>query len=157
VLSSAVVGLADRGVHVHPGVAATERVRAAADALLHELAEPGAVEEDDRSWEQQLGARVRAARERAGLTQAALAEAAEMSVPTVARCEAGAREMTAYDMACLARALGVCPGALIPPADGPNSPEHGDPDIPIGEGCGSSLQESRTHRRVSCSGGCRRP
>jgi ribosome-binding protein aMBF1 (putative translation factor) len=130
VLSSAVVALADRGVHL--GAAATERARAAADALLHELTEPDAVQEDDPSWEQQLAARVRAARERAGLSQAALAEAAGMSVPTVARCEAGAREMTAYDMACLALALDVCPGALIPPAEGPNSPEHGDPDIPIG-------------------------
>ena len=131
VLSGAVVALADRGVHAHPSTAATDRVRAAADALFHELTEPGAVQEDDRDWEQQLAARVHTARERAGLTQAALAEAAGMSESTIARCEAGAREMTAYDMACLAGALGVCPGALIPPADGPSPPEHGDPDIPV--------------------------
>jgi len=52
-LSGAVVALADHGIHVPLSVAATERVRAAADPLFHELTEPDAVQEDDRDWEQQ--------------------------------------------------------------------------------------------------------
>jgi len=125
-LSGAVVALADHGIHVPLSVAATERVRAAADLLFHELTEPDAVQEDDEDWLCRLGARVRAARERAGLTQAALADAAGMSVPTISRCEAGTREMSAYDVATLARALGVYPGGLIPEAEDP-----GDPGIPV--------------------------
>jgi len=123
VLDGAVAALARRGVHVRLSAVTIKRVRAAADALLRELTTSATVQDDD--WEQQLAARVRIAREHAGLTRAALAEVAGMSTPTVVRCEAGDREMTAYDMACLARALGVYPGILVPQADDPSPPEQG--------------------------------
>jgi DNA-binding XRE family transcriptional regulator len=128
ILGAAVVALVDRGASVRLDGANIERVHAAAGALFRELTEPDAVQKDAEPWLCRLGTRVRTAREGAGLTQAELADAAEMEEPTVARCEAGDREMTAFDMAVLARALGVFPGALVPPAEPPS-----DPGIPVGK------------------------
>jgi ribosome-binding protein aMBF1 (putative translation factor) len=95
VLSGATAARAGRGVRVRLSAVNIERVRAAADALFGELTEPAAVQGDDEDWLHLLGSWVRADRERAGLTQAALAEIAGMEESTVARCEAGKREMTA--------------------------------------------------------------
>lgn len=54
-----------------------------------------------------LGARIRAARERARLTQEAVANAAETDRPTVVRIEAGQQSPTLDTLIKLARAMGV--------------------------------------------------
>src|SRR5690349_452266 len=68
------------------------------------------------------------ARERAGLTQAAVAEAAGVSVETVSRIERGLHEPELSTVIALARALGhdvvvVAPGAVAPA-------EAADPPMP---------------------------
>jgi transcriptional regulator with XRE-family HTH domain len=55
----------------------------------------------------ELGARVREARQRAGLTQAALAEAAGVTDETVSRLERGAYEPSLSTVLALAAALGT--------------------------------------------------
>ena len=125
-LGATVVALADRGAPIRLDGGNIERVHAAAAALFREIVEPASVQKDGEPWLCRLGARVRLARERSGLTQAELAERAEMEELTISRCEAGTREMTAYDVAVISRALGVYPGALIPEAEDP-----WDPGIPV--------------------------
>lgn len=59
-----------------------------------------------RLTDAQLGARLRAAREAAGLSQAQVAEQLGLSRPTVSLIEAGGRRVTSREMAALARLFG---------------------------------------------------
>jgi transcriptional regulator with XRE-family HTH domain len=61
---------------------------------------------------------LRAARRRAALTQAQLAERAAVGVSTVAHLEAGARPAAIPTLQKVAAALGVAPAELTRPADG---------------------------------------
>jgi len=63
--------------------------------------------------EKLVGAQVRIARRRAGLTQALLAERAGVSFETVSRIERGVLSPTARTVVALASALGVGPGELL--------------------------------------------
>jgi transcriptional regulator with XRE-family HTH domain len=61
-----------------------------------------------------FGQRLRAARKRAGLTQAQLAEAADVHAISIAKLETGARQNPQGDMVSkLAAALGVTPSDLL--------------------------------------------
>lgn len=67
---------------------------------------------------------VRAARERAGLTQREVADRAGISVDTVRRAEAGSHEPSASKAAAIAAALGVSIDSLFAhEGDGNRSPE----------------------------------
>ena len=61
----------------------------------------------------QIGEAVRAARDKAGLTQAGLAEAADISDETVSRIERGAYEPAVSTLIALADALGVSVEQLV--------------------------------------------
>jgi transcriptional regulator with XRE-family HTH domain len=67
-----------------------------------------------RSKLARFGARVRELRERAGLTQAALADAAGIDRIAVSNIERGQRDVGVLRAAAIARALGVPPGDLFP-------------------------------------------
>jgi transcriptional regulator with XRE-family HTH domain len=60
-----------------------------------------------------LGARIRAARDAAGMTQAALAEASGAAPNTVARIERGEQEPSAQLLGRIAVALGVSADHLL--------------------------------------------
>lgn len=60
-----------------------------------------------------LGARLRAARERAGLTLAQVAERSGAHLQAVYRIEAGKMDPTASRLAALCRALGVSADAML--------------------------------------------
>jgi len=61
-----------------------------------------------------FGARVRELREKAGLTQAHLAERAGMDRIAISHIERGQRDVGVVRAAAIARALGVRPGDLFP-------------------------------------------
>ena len=63
--------------------------------------------------EEWVGRHVRMHRTAAGLTQAQLAEAADLTVDTVSRIERGAQSATVGTVHALARALNVSHGALF--------------------------------------------
>lgn len=65
-----------------------------------------------------LGARVREMRKARGLSQADLADAAEMHRPNVARLEIGTNLPTLDTIALVAAALGVAPSELLEVIDG---------------------------------------
>jgi hypothetical protein len=75
-------------------------------------------------WERALGARVKAAREAAGLTASTLERNAALLPTTVTRLERGEYDLPVSELADLADALGVDPGSLFPPLPGGN----GEPD-----------------------------
>ena len=66
----------------------------------------------------ELGARLRSAREAAGLSQAELSARVRLSRATVANIELGNQRVTLHKFVALATALGVSPASLLPPADG---------------------------------------
>jgi transcriptional regulator with XRE-family HTH domain len=61
-----------------------------------------------------VGALLRAARERAGLTQEALGAAAGITQAAVSRWESGERELGVTDLLAAASALGCSPASLLP-------------------------------------------
>jgi DNA-binding XRE family transcriptional regulator len=65
-----------------------------------------------------FGARVKAAREAAGLTQSRLERDAGLTPTTVTRLERGEYDTPVSELADLAQVLGVDPGTLFPPAGG---------------------------------------
>ncbi len=60
-----------------------------------------------------LGARIRQARRRRGLSQAQLAERADMSLPTISRIERGLFNSSVLTIVALAKALDVRAGVLL--------------------------------------------
>ena len=62
----------------------------------------------------QFGARVRELREKAGLTQADLAERAGVDRIAISHIERGQRDVGVLRASAIARALGVHPGDLFP-------------------------------------------
>ncbi len=74
-----------------------------------------------------FGLRLRALRESAGLTQAALGELAEMKDTAIARLEAGNREPNWITVLSLASALGVTPDAFLGDDDQAEEPPEPEP------------------------------
>jgi transcriptional regulator with XRE-family HTH domain len=72
---------------------------------------------------EEFGRRVRALRDQAGLTQAQLSEASGVHRVTIARVEAGSRELGLTSIAALARALRLTTSQLL---DGVVMPEPTD-------------------------------
>ena len=64
-----------------------------------------------------FAANLQRARQAAGLTQAELAEKSGVSQPHISQLESGTWEPRLATIMQLARALGIEPGALLPPAD----------------------------------------
>lgn len=62
---------------------------------------------------EEFGLRLRAAREEAGMTQQQLAAAANIHRVTIARVEAGTRELGLTSIVALAEALSVETGSLV--------------------------------------------
>jgi transcriptional regulator with XRE-family HTH domain len=65
----------------------------------------------------EVGRRVRLARERAGLTQDALAGRVSLSRTSVTNIEKGRQKVLLHTLCDLAEALGVTPDALMPEPD----------------------------------------
>jgi transcriptional regulator with XRE-family HTH domain len=71
----------------------------------------------------EFGRRIRAARERAGLTQDALAARVSLSRTSVTNIERGRQKVLLHTFCDLAAALGVAPEAFLCDAVPPPSPE----------------------------------
>lgn len=65
-----------------------------------------------------------AARNQAGLTQAALAKRLKCHQSFIARVESGERRIDVVELIVLARALGVDPGALLAETEAATSADH---------------------------------
>lgn len=77
-------------------------------------------EDRDMDYEQfylELGRRLRQARTAARLTQAELADRANMTRPALANIERGEQRMAAHQLVAVATALGIEPATLLPKAD----------------------------------------
>jgi transcriptional regulator with XRE-family HTH domain len=70
----------------------------------------------DRTFVHDLGLRVRAARESAGLSQSGLERAAGLPATTVTRLERGEQDIAVHELDRIAGVLGTDLPALIPPA-----------------------------------------
>ena len=68
---------------------------------------------DKTEFAEELGKRIREAREKAGLTQAGLGELVHKEQRTISEYEAGTRNMYAADIPIFAEALNVSVGFLI--------------------------------------------
>lgn len=68
---------------------------------------------DAERWQQEVGKRLRAAREAKGYTQAALAERADLSVAYISSVELGHRNISLINIVVLAVSLDVDPGLLV--------------------------------------------
>jgi len=79
-------------------------------------------DEPAETFEQRFGRLVKAAREAAGLSQSRAERDAGLTPTTVTRMERGEYDTPVSELADLARVLGVDPGSLFPPADGPQRP-----------------------------------
>jgi transcriptional regulator with XRE-family HTH domain len=93
----------------------------------------------------QLGARLRALRTAAGLTQAELARRTGIHRPNIARVEAGRHTPSIETLARLAAAIGVPTGRVLDPAPGDAAPSHGAaltrPAAPSGPAASSGAAE----------------
>lgn len=69
--------------------------------------------EDAARWQRQFGSHVRGLREAASITQAALADAAQMHVTYLSGVERGKRNVSLINIVRLARALQMPPGDLL--------------------------------------------
>ncbi|WP_084713192.1 helix-turn-helix domain-containing protein [Streptacidiphilus rugosus] len=70
---------------------------------------------DEKTFNEGLGARVRAARLRVSLTQEHLARRAGLTRGSITNIESGAQAPPPYRLALLAEALSVAPADLLPP------------------------------------------
>ncbi len=68
----------------------------------------------ERRYYRDLGARVRAARNAAGLNQDALAKTAGITRSSIANLEAGRQRIPVHVLARIAEAFGTTPAALLP-------------------------------------------
>ncbi|MGW2662812.1 helix-turn-helix domain-containing protein [Nocardia tengchongensis] len=72
-----------------------------------------AADEDTKRIDAALGAELRGLRAKRGMTQQALADAANMNKKTVQRLESGERPMTMSQLYRFCRVLGVKPSQLV--------------------------------------------
>jgi len=101
-----------------------------------------------------FAARLRELREKAGLTQPALAERAGMHKLGIAQLEQGRRKPTWATVVALAEALGVtCEAFLHPPADrepaGPGRPRKAEAELPAAD---APTDKPSKGRKVSAAG-----
>jgi transcriptional regulator with XRE-family HTH domain len=82
-------------------------------------AAPSTTDSPEQTFIRQLGRRVRAARENAGISQSRLEREADLRPTTIARLERGELDLAVYDLARVAAVLAVDAPALFPAADAP--------------------------------------
>lgn len=88
-------------------------------------------EQEGLRWQADTGARVRAARERAGLTQEELAAQVGVTQTAVSYWEAGKRGLDLFDLLRVAGAVGV-PAAALLPSPSPATAAVDEPKVPQG-------------------------
>lgn len=109
----------------------------------------------EEQFNQELGARIRVARRRAGLTQEDLAAAVELSRGSIANIERGDQAPPTYRLALIAQALDVELVALLPGADWHPSPVdrlHTRLSAPHAEAVATVRASAARRRRGAASG-----